>query len=166
VVKSTKMTRTIVVRRDYLHYIKKYARCVLCVAAEERGQAAPSAQARVPECCRACMLAGRGTPSQQQEQPCCTGMLHHKVLAQLHTCTDTDTSHTSAPHRRYEKRHTNISAHISPAFRCREGDTVVIGQCRCEGAAVESQRACVWVGGGALGGERCRTVGWLRVLWT
>ena len=26
VVKSTKMTRTIVVRRDYLHYIKKYAR--------------------------------------------------------------------------------------------------------------------------------------------
>jgi hypothetical protein len=28
VVKSTKMTRTIVVRRDYLHYIKKYARCV------------------------------------------------------------------------------------------------------------------------------------------
>jgi len=56
VVKSTKMTRTIVVRRDYLHYIKKYAR--------------------------------------------------------------------------YEKRHTNISAHISPAFRCREGDTVVIGQCR------------------------------------
>ena len=31
---------------------------------------------------------------------------------------------------RYEKRHTNISAHISPCFRCREGDTVVIGQCR------------------------------------
>eukprot|EP00775_Hariotina_reticulata_P012785 gene12785-12913_t len=56
VVKSTKMTRTIVVRRDYLHYIKKYAR--------------------------------------------------------------------------YEKRHTNISAHLSPAFRCKEGDTVVIGQCR------------------------------------
>jgi hypothetical protein len=26
VVKSTKMNRTIVVRRDYLHYIKKYAR--------------------------------------------------------------------------------------------------------------------------------------------
>jgi small subunit ribosomal protein S11e len=31
VVKSTKMTRTIVVRRDYLHYIKKYARCVRLV---------------------------------------------------------------------------------------------------------------------------------------
>ena len=32
--------------------------------------------------------------------------------------------------QRYEKRHTNISAHISPCFRCHEGDTVVIGQCR------------------------------------
>jgi small subunit ribosomal protein S11e len=55
-VKSTKMNRTIVVRRDYLHFIKKY--------------------------------------------------------------------------QRYEKRHTNISAHLSPAFRCAEGDTVTIGQCR------------------------------------
>ncbi|MEW5312862.1 MAG: hypothetical protein WDW38_004462 [Sanguina aurantia] len=56
IVHSCKMNRTITVRRDYLHYIKKYAR--------------------------------------------------------------------------YEKRHTNISAHLSPAFRTKEGDTVVIGQCR------------------------------------
>ena len=56
---STKMHRTIVLRRDYLHYIKKY--------------------------------------------------------------------------QRYEKRHTNISAHISPCFRCQEGDTVTVGQCRYEG---------------------------------
>ena len=55
-VHSTKMHRTLVVRRDYMHFIKKYSR--------------------------------------------------------------------------YEKRHGNISAHISPAFRAREGDTVVIGQCR------------------------------------
>ena len=27
IVRSTKMNRTIVVRRDYLHYVKKYARC-------------------------------------------------------------------------------------------------------------------------------------------
>ena len=27
VVKSTKMTRTIIVRRNYFHYIKKYQRC-------------------------------------------------------------------------------------------------------------------------------------------
>jgi len=37
---------------------------------------------------------------------------------------------TPNPQTRYEKRHTNISAHISPAFRCREGDRVEIGQCR------------------------------------
>lgn len=31
---------------------------------------------------------------------------------------------------RYEKRHSNIPAHISPCFRIREGDHVTIGQCR------------------------------------
>jgi len=56
VVKSCKMKRTIIVRRDYLHYITKY--------------------------------------------------------------------------NRYEKRHRNIPAHLSPAFRVKEGDTVTIGQCR------------------------------------
>merc|ERR1712093_180420 len=56
IVKSTRMHRTIVVRRNYLHYIKKYLR--------------------------------------------------------------------------YEKRHSNISAHLSPCFRCKEGDTVTMGQCR------------------------------------
>ncbi|PNH11687.1 40S ribosomal protein S11 [Tetrabaena socialis] len=55
-VRSTKMNRTIIVRRDYMHYVKKYGR--------------------------------------------------------------------------YEKRHRNISAHVSPCFRVKEGDTVVIGQCR------------------------------------
>ena len=53
---STKMTRTIMVRRDYLHYIPKY--------------------------------------------------------------------------KRYEKRHKNISAHISPCFKCKEGDIVTLGECR------------------------------------
>lgn len=56
IVHSAKMQRTIVIRRDYLHYVKKYAR--------------------------------------------------------------------------YEKRHSNLSAHVSPCFRAREGDTVVVGQCR------------------------------------
>ncbi|RZR82200.1 hypothetical protein BHM03_00008566 [Ensete ventricosum] len=31
---------------------------------------------------------------------------------------------------RYEKRHSNIPAHISPCFRVKEGDHVIIGQCR------------------------------------
>lgn len=56
VVQSTKMNRTIVIRREYLHYVRKY--------------------------------------------------------------------------RRYEKRHTTLSAHCSPAFRVNEGDVVVVGQCR------------------------------------
>ncbi|KAG5437221.1 hypothetical protein PCANB_001013 [Pneumocystis canis] len=56
IVVSTKMTRTIVVRREYLHFIPKY--------------------------------------------------------------------------NRYEKRHKNFTAHISPAFRVNEGDIVTVGQCR------------------------------------
>ena len=56
VVHSTKMNRTIILRRDYLHFIKKY--------------------------------------------------------------------------QRYEKRHKNIAVHLSPRFRCKEGDTVIVGQCR------------------------------------
>jgi small subunit ribosomal protein S11e len=31
---------------------------------------------------------------------------------------------------RYEKRHRNVAAHVSPAFRVEEGDVVTIGQCR------------------------------------
>ncbi|EIM83521.1 40S ribosomal protein S11 [Stereum hirsutum FP-91666 SS1] len=53
---STKMTRTLVIRRDYLHYIPKY--------------------------------------------------------------------------NRYEKRHRNLAAHVSPAFRAEVGDIVTVGQCR------------------------------------
>jgi len=56
VVRSVKMKRTIVIRRDYLHYIRKY--------------------------------------------------------------------------NRYEKRHKNLAAHLSPCFRVKEGDSVVVGQCR------------------------------------
>ena len=33
-------------------------------------------------------------------------------------------------YQRFEKRHKNVAAHISPAFRCKDGDTVIIGQCR------------------------------------
>eukprot|EP01132_Coremiostelium_polycephalum_P010115 gene10115-12407_t len=55
-VMSTKMKKTIIVRRNYLHYIKKY--------------------------------------------------------------------------NRFEKRHSNIPAHVSPCFKVKEGDTVTIGQCR------------------------------------
>ncbi|KAL0215854.1 hypothetical protein P9112_008038 [Eukaryota sp. TZLM1-RC] len=56
VVRSTKMNRTIVVRRDYLHYISKF--------------------------------------------------------------------------KRYEKRHSHISVHCTPALKVKEGDIVTFGECR------------------------------------
>ena len=56
VVRSTKMKRTVVLRRDYLHFVPKY--------------------------------------------------------------------------QRYEKRHKNLPAHVSPAFRVKEGDEVTVGECR------------------------------------
>ncbi|CAN6228730.1 unnamed protein product [Urochloa humidicola] len=38
--------------------------------------------------------------------------------------------HFVKKYQRYEKRHSNIPAHISPCFRVKEGDHVIIGQCR------------------------------------
>ncbi|KAK1417584.1 hypothetical protein QVD17_26714 [Tagetes erecta] len=41
-----------------------------------------------------------------------------------------DYLHYVNKYQRYEKRHSNIPAHISPCFRVKEGDHVTIGQCR------------------------------------
>lgn len=41
-----------------------------------------------------------------------------------------DYLHFIQKYQRYEKRHKNVPAHVSPCFRVREGDAVVIGQCR------------------------------------
>jgi ribosomal protein S17 len=38
--------------------------------------------------------------------------------------------HFIPKYARYEKRHSNLAAHVSPAFRVDEGDTVTVGQCR------------------------------------
>ncbi|CAK7896743.1 40S ribosomal protein S11A [[Candida] anglica] len=38
--------------------------------------------------------------------------------------------HYVPKYNRYEKRHKNLSAHVSPAFRVVEGDVVIVGQCR------------------------------------
>lgn len=38
--------------------------------------------------------------------------------------------HFIPKYRRYEKRHKNLSAHCSPAFRVEQGDQVTVGQCR------------------------------------
>eukprot|EP00013_Stygamoeba_regulata_P020232 CAMPEP_0177651224 /NCGR_PEP_ID=MMETSP0447-20121125/12415_1 /TAXON_ID=0 /ORGANISM="Stygamoeba regulata, Strain BSH-02190019" /LENGTH=166 /DNA_ID=CAMNT_0019154253 /DNA_START=50 /DNA_END=550 /DNA_ORIENTATION=+ len=41
-----------------------------------------------------------------------------------------DYLHWVPKYNRYEKRHKNISAHISPCFKTKVGDVVTIGQCR------------------------------------
>jgi len=41
-----------------------------------------------------------------------------------------DYLHFITKYQRYEKRHKNVAAHISPCFRCAVGDTVTVGQCR------------------------------------
>lgn len=38
--------------------------------------------------------------------------------------------HYVPKYNRYEKRHRNLAAHLSPAFRVNEGDIVTVGQCR------------------------------------
>jgi len=41
-----------------------------------------------------------------------------------------DYLHYIKKYQRYEKRHKNVPAHLSPCFRVKEGDKVVVGQCR------------------------------------
>lgn len=41
-----------------------------------------------------------------------------------------DYLHYIRKYNRYEKRHTNIPAHISPALKVKVGDVVTIGECR------------------------------------
>ncbi|CAX41463.1 ribosomal protein, small subunit, putative [Candida dubliniensis CD36] len=41
-----------------------------------------------------------------------------------------DYLHYVPKYNRYEKRHKNVAAHVSPAFRVEEGDVVTVGQCR------------------------------------
>jgi ribosomal protein uS17 len=38
--------------------------------------------------------------------------------------------HFIPKYSRYERRHKNLSAHVSPAFRVEDGDQVTVGQCR------------------------------------
>jgi small subunit ribosomal protein S11e len=77
---SAKMNRTIIVRRNYLHFVKKYQRQV-----NNYG---------------------------------------------FYLCFFSFFFPISDLGCRYEKRHSNIPAHVSPCFRVKEGDHVIIGQCR------------------------------------
>ncbi|KAH7574093.1 hypothetical protein JRO89_XS03G0250800 [Xanthoceras sorbifolium] len=82
---SAKMNRTIIVRRNYLHYVKKY---------------------------------------QRQEPLTKITFLYYVILY-----VDKSAVFCGLFYR-YEKRHSNIPAHVAPCFRVKEGDHVIIGQCR------------------------------------
>merc|ERR1711907_187602 len=58
-----------------------------------------------------------------------TGVVH-KAKMNRTIVVRFDYLHYVKKYMRYEKRHSNLSAHISPCFRVREGDKVVVGQCR------------------------------------
>ena len=46
---------------------------------------------------------------------------------------------------RYEKRHKNLAAHVSPAFRVEEGDQVTVGQCRPLSKTVRAEDGAISV---------------------
>ena len=94
---SAKMNRTIIVRRNYLHYVKKYQRQVLTLSIN--------------------WVA---------------------LFFFLTACIYLVVSF------RYEKRHSNIPAHISPCFRVKEGDHVIIGQCRLVTDSFVLKNCCWW----------------------
>jgi small subunit ribosomal protein S11e len=50
--------------------------------------------------------------------------------------------HFVPKYARYEKRHKNLAAHVSPAFRVEEGDTVTVGQCRPLSKTVRGLQIC------------------------
>ncbi|KAL0235720.1 hypothetical protein GEMRC1_002302 [Eukaryota sp. GEM-RC1] len=41
-----------------------------------------------------------------------------------------DYLHWVPKYKRYEKRHSNIAVHLSPAFKVKDGDIVTFGECR------------------------------------
>ncbi|RAL37922.1 hypothetical protein DM860_000616 [Cuscuta australis] len=65
--------------------------------------------------------------------------------------------HFVKKYQRYEKRHSNIAAHISPCFRVKEGDHVIIGQCRPLSKTVRFNVLKVIPAGSASGGKKAFT---------
>uniref|UniRef100_A0A7N1A0I6 Small ribosomal subunit protein uS17 n=1 Tax=Kalanchoe fedtschenkoi TaxID=63787 RepID=A0A7N1A0I6_KALFE len=62
--------------------------------------------------------------------------------------------HWVKKYQRYEKRHSNIAAHVSPCFRVKEGDHVIIGQCRPLSKTVRFNVLKVIPAGSSGGGKK------------
>lgn len=54
--------------------------------------------------------------------------------------------HFIPKYSRYEKRHKNLAAHVSPAFRVEDGDQVTVGQCRPLSKTVCTSGYQPWIG--------------------
>ncbi|KAM3341692.1 hypothetical protein P3S68_026658 [Capsicum galapagoense] len=65
--------------------------------------------------------------------------------------------HYVKKYQRYEKRHSNIPAHISPCFCVKEGDHVIIGQCRPLSKTMRFNVLKVIPAGSAGGGKKAFT---------
>ncbi|CAA6670147.1 unnamed protein product [Spirodela intermedia] len=65
-----------------------------------------------------------------------------------------DYLHYIRKYQRYEKRHSNIPAHVSPCFRVKEGDHVTIGQCRPLSKTVRFNVLKVTPSGSGTGGKK------------
>ncbi|CAK7338535.1 unnamed protein product [Dovyalis caffra] len=65
--------------------------------------------------------------------------------------------HWVKKYQRYEKRHSNIPAHVSPCFRVKEGDHVIIGQCRPLSKTVRFNVLKVIPAGSSAGGKKAFT---------
>ncbi|KAG6585484.1 40S ribosomal protein S11-3, partial [Cucurbita argyrosperma subsp. sororia] len=71
--------------------------------------------------------------------------------------------HYVKKYQRYEKRHSNIPAHIAPCFRVKEGDHVIIGQCRPLSKTVRFNVLKVIPAGSSTAGKKAFTGASLRL---
>ncbi|PWA50913.1 hypothetical protein CTI12_AA468620 [Artemisia annua] len=151
---SAKMVRTIIVRRDYLHYVKKYQRYEKrhsnipahispCFRVKEGdhvtvGQCRPLSKTVSFNVLKVIPAGSSGTYIDKKCPFTGDVSIRGRILAG--TCHSAkmvrtiivrrDYLHYVKKYQRYEKRHSNIPAHISPCFRVKEGDHVTVGQCR------------------------------------
>jgi small subunit ribosomal protein S11e len=79
------------------------------------------------------------------------GYIHSAKMART-VIIRRDYLHYIRKYNRYEKRHTNLAAHCSPAFRVKEGDSVTVGECRPLSKTVRFNVLCS--GGWARKGSR------------
>ncbi|KAK5884588.1 hypothetical protein CesoFtcFv8_018392 [Champsocephalus esox] len=140
-----KMQRTIVIRRDYLHYIRKYNRfekrhknisvhlspCFRDVSVEDNvtvGECRPLSKTAIDGTYidKKCPFTGNVSIRGRILSGVVTKMKMQRTIV-----IRRDYLHYIRKYNRFEKRHKNISVHLSPCFRdVSVGDNVTVGECR------------------------------------